>query len=651
MTHEFPYLSPIAVSLLFQQSSSKNGVSFEIFVWQFSFTLNYSSDIPMVGLPREPMSSPVACAHLAMCEPGATVARALAALNPPPLASIPHLTSTGVRPGDWVRYTAMVQDIWDPEMFVAKSPDGRSGLLIENAAASTQDGVVLAERLPVYLVSIPGESPWASSAPLTMPTPTLAPSPSSAQGRLKRTRSDVELSENPGASTVPQSGEGGPSMAAVSTARPPLPPVHSQSSDKRSKPSDEGFRNVSAVPSVIVGLNTPVPHQTAASAVVAKLYDVSGDRASCPPLNTVIEVVGILQEGIEVGVTSHDAFTAELIARNPRNVMRLHVVQWRSLSVWELNPIAARLGAGGVRGAATEVRQVAPSIRRTLIEYFQGAVLGDALAAEYLLLALLSKPIRQGQQLLGKLSVNFVLPPSESDAAAKHIMTAIQNVCSSMVQIDVSIASMNSREVYARKDYELNRLRAGSLQVAEGSCLLINETSLSHGQLADRGVRNLRALKSVAERGVAPVDFHYYESEIDARHSTVLLSTGGKSVIGSDVVFRVCGDSQNRLTLDDWKQKWLCSDMIDRLRLAVTLLAEDGVFNISDGVGEEVSRTFVDARRMGRARDGQECLQRWLAVARSCARSFGERELTSERWRYVMEVELVRDNRLGTVCS
>lgn len=604
----------------------------------------------MVGVPCDSLTAPVSSAHKAMREPGATVTNTLATLKAPPLTSIPHLTSLGVRPGEWVRYTAMVQDIWDPELFVAKSPDGQSGLLVENAAASSHENVVLAERLPVYLVSIPGETPWAhrarygnSFSPVAMPTS----GATVAQSRLKRRRDSGEMTEMGEVSSA--SNDSDSTIAAVAAMGPPLLPNRLSASDKRSKPSDGGFERASSAPTTVpLGLNTPVPHQSAASAVIAKFYGMTGDRTSSLILNTVIEVVGVLQEGMEVDPMPQNAFAAELIAHNPQNVMRLHVVQWRVTPAWHLNPLIAHLGQNGIRSALTEVRNIVSDIRRSLIEYFQGVLLGDALAAEYLVMALLSKPLRRGEQLVGKLSLNLVLPSNHDNQATEALRMALHSICSSVVTIDVNIASLNSREVYARKDYEVNRLRAGCLQLAEGSCLLLNETALSHGRLAERGVKNMRALKAVSNQGVALVDFKYYESEVDVQYSTVLLSKGGKSIVGGDVVIRVIENPPGCVTLQNWEARWLARDVIEKLRMALTLLLEDGRFDISDQISEEVSQTYVEARRNGGAKDGQESLQRWLAVARASARTFGESQLSSERWKYAMELERLRECRVGT---
>lgn len=587
----------------------------------------------MVGDPCDATPNPVETAHTAIQQPNATVTQALASLTPPPLHAIPTLTDSAAKVGQWVRYTAMVQDIWDMELYVAKAPDGQSGLLVENAAASTHEGAQLAERLPVYLVSLPGETDWVRASHNggnagSIPTYSTAAAPRTPSV-LKRTRSDVEMED----SAEPEQ------EAPVTSARPPVP-ARSFTSDKRSKPSNGYVQAISAPAVAPMGLNTPVHDQHAASAVVAKLYGLEG---TSPPLNTVMEVVGILQDGVDVGTASDDAFAAELVARNPRNVKRVHVVSFREVSAWELNPLVAQIGASGLEAARREVTAAAQGIREILIKYFASVLMGDVLAAEYLVMALLSRPVRTGTQLLGKLSVNVVLPASAGDEVASRLIRAIRNVCACVVQIDVNIASMNSVEIFARKDYDLNRLKAGCLQLASGSCLISNETTLSHGRLAERGVKNMRALNSVSKRSVSPVDFQYYESEVEVQCCTVLLSRGGKSIIESDAVVRVCEDTS--MGLMDWESYH--GDLIGKMRMALTLMAEDGKFDIMESASDEVANAYVEARKNGHAKDGQESLQRWLSVARCGARLFGEAVLSAERWRYALILEQKREARVG----
>lgn len=606
----------------------------------------------MVGILTNSATTPVAFAHNTIRHPGATVDQVLNSLTPPPPHTIPYLTDPAARPGQWVRYIAMVQDIWDTELFVASSPDGQSGLLVENAAASNHPAAVLAERLPVYLVSIPGETTWARIArgdpdiQPHRPTPTTSSATPASQPRLKRSRDDVDMADAREAAERDAAASTVAPVPSPPSAQPSAPsstntasPNTGSTSDKRQRPLPSDAIPTSPTVSVggtpsgaPLGLNVPLRAQRAVSAVVAKLY---GASASSLRLNAVIELVGILQEGLSVAGSGDDAFAAELAARNPANVKRVHAVRWRVLDGVDTTQLG--LTEEALPAARREAQGAASAVREMLLRSLRAALGGDRLAAEYVLLALLARPVRSSAGLLGKLSVNIVLPANVGDDACAKFVRTIEAVAPALVEVDVSIAGLNAGDLYARKDYELNRLRAGALQIARGAVLVGNETKLSDGRLSERGVRNLRALKLVADRFVAPVDFHYYESEIEVDCAVVLVSKGGKSLVSTDVIVRVQGGP-----VQDWQPS---ADELRQMRLGLGLLAEHGEFNISDAVSNEIEATFVEARKEGLAQDGQESLTRWLSVARYCARSFGETSLTSERWRYAMALEKERESR------
>lgn len=595
----------------------------------------------MVGLPCDSITTPVAFAHKSMRQSGATVAGVLSTLTFPPLSSIPSISDPSVSAGQWARFTAMVQDVWDTEWFVASSPEGQSALLTENAVASSHDAAVLAERLPVYLVSVPGETDWARGSDCLPAVPSVSASASAT--KLKRKRDETDNIESTVADENIDLNEG-KVQATVSSARPPRP----NDTLKRSKAGveadafDQPLLSGSAAANVI-GLNSPDVGAASATAVVAKLYCVGYDGFSgAPPINSVIEVVGVVQDGLDVGSAADDAFAAEIIARNPRNVRRLHVVSWRTVTACEANPLVAELGVHAIPSARMDAASAAHHMRPQLIQFLASAMMGDLLAAEYVLLALLARPVRTGAQLLGKLSVNVVFPENVGTEVPSRFVRALRYLCPRVVVVDVSIASLNSSDVYPRKDYELNRLKAGRLQIAPGTCLVTDESRLTNGQLAERGMKNLRALASVVQRATAPLDFQYYESQMEVHCCTVMISRGGKSIINGDVVVRV--HENKEVSYPNWEST--DRDIVRKMRLALTLLAENGEFDITQEASDDVATAYVEARKQGRAKDGQESLQRWLNVARCSARSFGQNKLSLELWKYAIGLERAREDRI-----
>lgn len=595
------------------------------------------TSITMVGLSCGTTPDPVAASHHAIHQAGATVSSTLSSLQVPPLAAIPFIDSPTARPGGWAQCIAMVQDIWDAELFVASSPAGVSGLLVENAAATNDTRAKLSERLPVYLVSPPGEARWIREA--RNPSCSYAtPSTSIQTTGTKRLREDNEPTADV-------------SMGRHSSATEPrVPAVNGGVStaeitaDKRARPSSSGEGHKTKTG---LGLNHPVVGQAGAFAVVAKLYDAAAGREL--KVNTLVRVVGILQEAIPVA-GGDDAFAEEFAARNPEIVKRLHVVQMREAEEWEINPTTSALvannGQEALVGARQELKGVLPGVRDMIIKYLASALCGDVLAAEYLLMCLLSRPAQTtgGGDTIGKLSVNLVIPNDVVDSQSNfysQLAFAIENLVNAVVPVELSIASLNARELYPKKDYTLNRLKAGPLQLAGGAVFLADETRLSNGQLAERGLRNVRALNALAARCTAPLDFQYYETEVPVRCCPVFVSKGGKSIIPSDVVVRVKPESDLKL------QKWDCynEDLLRKMRLAMALLAEQGEFDISEEASKAVENEYVAVRKSGHAKDGQATLQGWLAVARCCSRSFGEAVLTPERWLHARQLEAKRAER------
>lgn len=574
-------------------------------------------------------TSPVDAAHRSIHQPNADVQKVLSSLTVPSLHDIPSITDPAAKPGQWAKYTAMVQDIWDTEIFVSSSPDGKSGLLVENAAASEHAGSKLAERLPIYLVSLPGETHWARHQELNK---SLDRNPSSAQANTstsahsgKRAREldttqDTEMDDSPVESATPQRQNND------------LPEPH----DKRSRPNS----NNQSSNLVDLGLNLPVHGQPGASAIVAKLYD--SDKSRQVKINSVVEVVGILQDGLDLHADSDvsDEFAAEFAARNPRNVKRLHVVSWRELSPWEQHPLTCKLGKSGFEAARNELAGVAKGMREIIIKYFASALCGDIVAAEYLLLCLVSKPSRtETTTILGKLAINIVYPNGRGTTEVANILGALRNVMASVVEVPVNIAGLNSLDLYPKKDYTLNRLKAGALQMAPGTCLFGNECALSNGQLAERGVKNVRALSTLAQRCMIPIDFEYYESEVAVDCCSVFVSNGGKSIIPTDATVRV-RETGGETELQGWKT--YDEDLLRKMRLAICLMRDDGEFEICDEAARAVENIYIEARKVGQAEDGQETLQRWLSTARCCARSFGESSLTAERWMHAVQLERSR---------
>ena len=602
----------------------------------------------MVAVTLSWARDPVTSAHSAIATAAeVSVDEILANADIP--TDVPDATSHTAVPGGWARYVGMVQDIWDPELFVAHSTSG-SGLLLEDSIIP-EGGVApqnLSNRTPIYLVSVPGATKWTRPVVATQSS-----NPPTTQ-RAKRGRDEMDDDDSaaPAAITSNNSeshfsaGTAGPSRTA-SRARPPRPPSApgpANAADKRQRPGPALLDTPTETPFAGLGLNLPSA-TPGGTAILAKVYENCAGIAL--KVNSVVEVIGVLQNPIRNSspednqTTVEGVFAEEVMARNPA-VPRLHAVRVRVLQGWECNPaVTNAVAQRGLPGVRSDLAPVLPSMRDLLLKFFASALHGDMLAAEYVLMTLVSRPAARTSAgaVLGKLSLNLILP-SESDA--RNISGALKALCPSVVPINVNIASLNARELFPRKDYTANRLRAAPLQLPTGSLLLADETRLSDGQLAERGVKNLRALEAVSSRCMAIADFKYNSIEYPVDCCSIFVSKESKSIVKTDVIVRV--EPNEGAGLIPWTTA--SADILNKLRTALGVLIEDGDFMIADNVSSEVEKCFVAARRAGKAKDGHECLGRWLSVARTLARTFGERELTVERWQYAMSLETRREQKV-----
>ena len=83
------------------------------------------------------------------------------------------------------------------------------------------------------------------------------------------------------------------------------------------------------------------------------------------------------------------------------------------------------------------------------------------------------------------------------------------------VLLPLSLTVMNSWKLTPCKDYTINRLVAGALQLAAGTHLLVDETALEPGRLSEVGVHNLAALAHVIQHQTVTYDFQFHKTEFE----------------------------------------------------------------------------------------------------------------------------------------
>jgi hypothetical protein len=167
------------------------------------------------------------------------------------------------------------------------------------------------------------------------------------------------------------------------------------------------------------------------------------------------------------------------------------------------------------------LKQDIADMRNILLDHLTLLLKGDRLAAEYLLLSLLSRVYGRVDLTtpLGNLSLNLMVGKSlDSNQAkinsfVKSLEKELQRLMPLFSLVSLSIENLNKSSFIPIKDYERNTLTSGALQVPHGTTLLLDETQLTAGQLDDSGVRNVAALTSLITKMVLPYDFRYFNME------------------------------------------------------------------------------------------------------------------------------------------
>jgi len=316
-------------------------------------------------------------------------------------------------------------------------------------------------------------------------------------------------------------------------------------------------------------------------------------------------------------------------------------------------------------------------VREKLLAFLAAPLGGDALAAEYVLFALLARVhTRSDGMPIGKFGVTLLGAPDGADASSRRgsvasaLASALAMLVPATAHLPLSIASLNARAWAPRKDYATNRLRSGPLQLASGTTLVLDETALSAGSLNDRGVRNARALTDLATTQELEMDFSFHAMRVPTDVNVVAVSGSRTSGIveGLDASVALRMTAEPRAPIIDRDSDFEVSDgsksletssktSLSKTRFDAASLAEMRAFvararSSSHAIGADAGARIESAMVAARASDPnatQETFHRWLTMARLAALARGETELKIEHWDRARECERLAAER-ARVC-
>jgi len=582
------------------------------------------------------------------------------------LARIPCLndveSADSVPPFSLVRYRCLVQDVFEPEFYAGLFQEVDAGGAARFVTTKYRECIEpapgrqlreldghggLLQRGACYCVPMPGERSWAQSAAKEW-TCAGGGSINPAQSRITPSASaSQKRGRDEDVSMDPQDEVAQPPATRVTTgqesntqAQPTVSPdkkgvILGASTNGTLKTAEE------------FGLNFPIPSEErrghgASTACIVKLYDVDSE---CLKLCDSIEVIGILCVNPDIA-TLPDGTTGQMAdewrdARHPSTslVPRLHALAVRHLPFHHpLLPFTTSF-LSEERLAAAFQRQFSASgamlnARTAAMEQLGRCLGGDILSAEYLLMILVARSFsKHGEKLLGALSLNFAVGKTGLDS--KAISEAAGELVPRAVHLELTINNLNDQKWRPKKDFVADRLVAAQLQLAAGTLLVVDETKMAEGNLTADGHKSVLALQQLVTENKLACDFVSYDVNIPLEIACVLLSERKSVVKDLEVLVPV------RVQPGFQGMGGAAPQALGSARWLIALVTRSTrPLKIPDDVMNVFGKNFAEARQEFKVTP--ELAHTWMALARARCLTFGEDELSMQRWQEVMELERTR---------
>eukprot|EP00930_Biecheleria_cincta_P044707 TRINITY_DN30784_c0_g2_i1.p1 TRINITY_DN30784_c0_g2~~TRINITY_DN30784_c0_g2_i1.p1 ORF type:complete len:641 (-),score=118.73 TRINITY_DN30784_c0_g2_i1:131-2053(-) len=564
-----------------------------------------------------------------------------------------------IPPFSLVRYRCMVQDVFEPELYISvleeRSEDGSGSARLvttkyRECSPMARAGKVLqqvgrgglSQRGAYYCVPLPGETAWARA--MSSESVKTQAVPASA-ARSKRLRGEED--------SLPDGGD------EEMTDTPAPPPVSQQAKEEAAaraakRSAAQGYG--SEPPPVLAlgepnsdafGLNFPLPEEErrgagCSTACIVKLYD--DDAESVKICCETIEVLGVLCiEPVMANLGPEVQRGLFPDARSPSTALvpRLHGLFVRKLPFYNpMLPFTERWLTEARLASAYQRRLEAPGVlaaaRAAALSLLERALGQDTLAAEYVLMQLASRVFaRHGDVGLGRWSMNIARWPEGSDVSQLH--QAVSDLVPRAVCLPVTAESLDAGRWMPRKDIDANRLVSGRLQLAAGTYLILDETKMAEGKVGSEGVKALQAIQALVIEQQLPYEFFSCDVRVPLELGCLLASRSASIIKGCDVLMPLRPEAHRQPVSHS-------ATGLEAARLLLGLASRHiQPIRISDEVSQAFSNDFAQARQ--ELPIGTEAGHLWLSLARAHCLSHGESELTLARWKLVKEMEMTRLRR------
>ncbi|XP_055358191.1 mini-chromosome maintenance complex-binding protein [Betta splendens] len=563
-----------------------------------------------------------------------------------------------LKPNSLVKFRCLIQDMFDPEFYmgVYETVDpatkakvlqcGKYKDVTESGVDFNSKSTVTAERQTFYCVPIPGENPWVKEIYASSSQARVIPSTSYVPSRQKRSyeEDDDDVDDM---DTQPQKQREPHCSSNVSTEQ------HGNGDCKRQETEAPARQPASASH---LNLNFPLPGEKGPSCLVKVYEDWDSFK-----LNDMLEVYGILSVSPALSALA-DEKDASSCVLDPAECMetaeeqrvhsppaslvpRLHMICAKSLP--HNNPLLPSATLEDNSAFLSSSLSEMASVREELLAYLTHVLLGDTLAAEYLILHLISNVYSRRDVLpMGKFTLNISGCPMVN-SYTERLYEIIRQLIPSSYYLGMSLQNMNQMCLVPKKDYVANRLVSGALQLARNTSLFLDETQLEQGQLDTTGVRNVTALGNLISWQKVDYDFNYHQMEFPC-NINVLITSEGRSLLPSDSRIHLLPQVTPPHIEEYVSSIHLhqpASSQLNKFRMYLSV-ARVLDYSISDEMTKSVEDDFVDMRKDDPQSITAEDLHRMLIVARLQSLSLGQTSLSRDSWLRAKHIEMLRSSRL-----
>ncbi|KAK7586137.1 hypothetical protein V9T40_004013 [Parthenolecanium corni] len=299
--------------------------------------------------------------------------------------------------------------------------------------------------------------------------------------------------------------------------------------------------------------------------------------------------------------------------------------------------------------------QNACSLRDELWIMLTDILLGDTLAADYLICHLISSVyLRQNHLALGKFSLNISdIPKTIGQCQNFEYVPALYRFLSHLLEksvyLPITIDYLNNTTMIPKKNTEENRLVTGLLQVSSKTHFVIDETKLEPGTLGEKGVRNVEALRDIIDSQRIQYDFEYYQLPF-VTDCPVLSLSSSKSLLPSDFHLILdpdpsCVGSAVNCFERAWKK--MQDPLLSRLRFYLSHISTLN-YELTDEMQKVIEKDFVQMRQDDQKTSSDD-LHRLLVLSRFISLSRGHKSLQNDAWEYACRMEDQRKCRKSSL--